>query len=166
MAKTSSIDQKDEKTKKAIKKALVQGVSVRKIARQNATTKDAVQRYKPKVRKAVAKKAAADQEYLTIAFEELVTMAVKTLKRLDALEDLIHKQIETGGMNQQLLSQFLAVVNTLRPMLLEVGQITGNIKETAQAQAAPTVILAKIQQVIQQNGGDKNAIITALDSLR
>jgi len=46
------------------------------------------------------------------------------------------------------------------------AQITGNMKEAAEAQNRPAIILAKIQQVIQEAGVDNAIIIRAFEQLR
>ena len=168
MAKTSSIDRKDAKTKKAIVKSIIKGVPVRKIAEQNDTSPSNVFRFKKKVQGYIARKANQEQEYVAMTFNELVGMAEKHLKNLDEIGDIIKQKIEDGDDEaEKYLKLYLEVVNVLRPLLLDICKMTGNIKETAEANNSPTLILAKIQQVIQQTGGtDTGTIISALDSIR
>lgn len=168
MAKTSSIDRKDAKTKKAIVQDIIKGVPVRKIALQNNTDKDVIQRYKKKVQGYITRKANQEKEYVFNSFDEIINTAYKLIKRMDGLCDTFYAKVQEGDADaDKFLKVFLEVANSLRPMLTDFAKITGNMKEDTIANNSPTLILAQIQQVIQQNTGGNNAdIIQALDKLR
>lgn len=168
MGRTSTIDQKDRKTKKTIMQGLVAGKSVRTLAGQTGTPKSTIQNYKKKVQRYITRKANQEKEYVFNSFDEIINTAYKLIKRMDGLCDTFYAKVQAGDADaDKFLKVFLEVANSLRPMLTDFAKITGNMKEDTIANNSPTLILAQIQQVIQQNTGGNNAdIIQALDKLR
>ena len=149
MAGKSTITKKDAKTRKAIKQGLLNGESERKIAKQTETHPSTIHRYKEKLHKQIVERASeeADETY------QMHKEAVNTLNGMAlSLKDLYYQWLEDVKNGDEeaskKLQELLAIARELRPMVADLAKMTENIKETADINNRPTVVLAQIAQMI------------------
>ena len=164
MAGKSSIVKKDAKTRKAIKQSLIDGVPVRTIAVQSGTSTNAVQRYKAKVQKDIAEKAAAEAD-------ETYQMHKKSLNTMNEMMDTYNmffrsfcEKAQAGDKGaKEALKQMIDIGRELRPLAADLAKMTGDIKETTEVNNRPALIVAQISQIIQTSDiKDREAILDRL----
>lgn len=172
MGKTAAIDKLDPKTRQKVKKDILSKKKpVRQIAKEISehirTSPTAVQEYKDKLKGEIAEKAAKEAQETWQIHQETLVDVQNMARSMNALYYEWLEKVRNGDDEaDKRLAQLLAIARELRPMLADLAKMTGDIKEAAEEQSQPTVILAQIQQIFQQYGGDDNAIIKALDGLR
>lgn len=175
MANAYTIDKLDPKTKKALVKDILSGQSANIIANNYGIPVSCVRRYKnDKLIQAVAEVWAETKQEVAEGYEEKLrkfeTVAnkiiVATEKALD--EDGTGEYDLTDPKKAYLYVKMLnETLRTLQPIVKEIAQIQGDIKETVAIQNNPTLILAQIGQIVEQTPlSDKGELIARLKQLR
>ena len=175
MANAYTIDKLDPKTKKALVKDILNGKPDNQIAINYDISPMCVKRYKEsKLFQAVAEVWAETKQEVAEGYEEKLrkfeTVAnkiiVATEKALDA--DGTGEYDLTNPKEAYLYVKMLnETLRTLQPIVKEIAQIQGDIKETVAIQNNPTLILAQIGQIIQQSSApNREEILARIEQLR
>lgn len=150
MGRTSAVDKLDAETKKKVKEYIVNKKTVREIARHIDTSKDAVQRYKDKMKEDIATKAAQDVQETYDLFKESIGTWEMMQKDYVALFKMYYEKSMQGDKEaKKALKQLLAIGKELRPLTADIVKIIGDIKETTEVNNRPALIVAQISQIIQ-----------------
>ena len=165
MAGKSSIVKKDAKTKQFIEDELIKGTPVRTIARQSATSKDAVNRYRPKVEDKIAEKVAEDKERTFDSYQETLAQVITDMKELAEAIKAEIKDRQTGrydlsdpGRAMVYVRMLHDTLKILLPYIEKLESIQEKAKQIAEINARPEATLTIITQIIRQAVNIEEAI--------
>ena len=169
MANAWTIDKLDPKTKKALVKDILSGVSEERIAKNYGVTASCVHRYKAdKFFRAIAEVWAEQKQDAAEGYEEqLSAIAARLNKALNAIDkELSDRNGDYDLSNAERAYPYIKMLNdtskTLQNNILTLAKITGDMREVVEINNRPALILAQVGQIIQTSEGKEDM----LDRLR
>ena len=156
MANAYTIDKLDPKTKKALVKDILSGLPDNKIADNYGLPKNCVTRYKnDKLVQAVAEVWAEQKKESASEYaEQFSAIATRLNKALDAIDkELTDSNGDYDLSNAERAYPYIKMLNdtsrSLQNNIMGLAKITGDMKEIAETNSRPTLIVTQIIQIIQ-----------------
>ena len=174
MGRRFSVYDLDKAMQERIVNDLKNGVCEKDISEYCGLARSCINRFKHDLIKRAADDFFKERREMAVDYATQIESNITRLnKMLETVDEELRQGREDGKYNLKNIDRALALSKILNDTSksmqgnLQVwAQITGNMKEAAEAQNRPAIILAKIQQIIQEAGVDNAIIIRAFEQLR